>query len=177
MTAGFVGSPLTYIAMRSGGAWFSVAIGFGMYVLSFLLSLVLPSSRQATPKKPTRRDSRTEEPTSTRRVSKATRMARFNAVLRDQFLSNKRLGALLCSLFVLHLGRSCTRLLKQYVTGRYEWSWSEVRRTGLTCLWLDKTFPDSLASNYNFFFNTCCLSGRLCASLLTNFSNRLAYSP
>ncbi|KAJ6784610.1 hypothetical protein PWT90_07385 [Aphanocladium album] len=124
MAAGLLGSPLAYLAMRSS-AWHSVAIGFGLFVFSLILSLALPGSWNTVHTKLARRDSEIDEPTSAPDVSPTTRTARFKAVIRDQFLANKTLGALFCSLFVIHLGRSCTGILKQYATHRYEWSWSE----------------------------------------------------
>lgn len=127
VTAGFVGSPLAYLAMRRG-PWFSVAVGFGMFVLSFFLTFTLSSSRNEAAEISSRRNSQVEEPTLTVPLSKGTRAGRFMAVIRDQFLLNRTLGTLLCSLFIIHLGRSSTSVLKQYVTRRYEWSWSEVRR-------------------------------------------------
>ncbi|KJZ71934.1 hypothetical protein HIM_08690 [Hirsutella minnesotensis 3608] len=119
--------PLTYIAMRQGGAWLSVYIGLALLFIAALLAFAFPETRQLKVGG-TNIESR-NEPLDNSRPSIWARLSQGISIVtsstRYLFFDNITLGLLLFSLVFTTLGRYVSIILLQYTTKRFRWSWSE----------------------------------------------------
>ncbi|KAJ3496587.1 hypothetical protein NLG97_g2554 [Lecanicillium saksenae] len=129
--AELTGSPLAWLLMQHG-AWLTIYVSFFFLCVGALFSLFIPQLPMEA-KAAAVLDTATGSASDVAKASLVKRQLvaagrKVQHIFRTQFLEQRTLGLLLCSLAFTTFGKAFTTTLAQYVSRRYGWSWAD---TGL----------------------------------------------
>ncbi|KAM7198008.1 Major facilitator superfamily domain containing protein [Rhypophila sp. PSN 637] len=127
-----IAPPATYWLMKVGGDWTSVYVGFSILVLAIIFALCLPETLRS---KPSEEEEALPPPFSNNGANKLglvkpkdllpkmrTGLGQFRDFLK---LFHTNLILLMSSILLTTFGRDAQTVLTQYVTVKFNWSWSE----------------------------------------------------
>lgn len=116
-------SPLVYLLMERS-LWLPIYLGLGCLVVATIGPVFLPETLSRRPRSQAP-ESRQPPVSWLKAVRQETK--KLGEAMRWLTWGNWKVAVLLCTFLLTTLGRFAQEILLQYVTRRYQWSWSKVR--------------------------------------------------
>ncbi|KAK3939792.1 efflux pump ustT [Diplogelasinospora grovesii] len=135
MIGAVLANPVTYWVMELGGTWVSIYAGLGLMTVLTVAAFRFPETLQTTRHKGDDDAHQEDEDGNENNMPKGglqklleqsrAGVTRFSDFVRLLATEERRVGLVLLSVVLTTFGRNAASILMQYVTARFNWSWSK----------------------------------------------------